>query len=74
MKKCVFYLLTIFALSSCSTEEMQTNAIEAEIVQTDPLNARQINDQINQTTKTKGRFSSERSFFPLFVERNCSGK
>lgn len=57
MKKCVFYVLAVFALSSCSTEDMQTNAIEAEIVQTDPLSARQINEQINQTTKTKGRFS-----------------
>ncbi|HEX7869111.1 MAG TPA: serine protease, partial [Chryseobacterium sp.] len=57
MKKCVFYLLTIFALISCSTEEMQTNSVEAEIVQTEPLSARQINEQINQTTKTKGKFS-----------------
>jgi serine protease len=57
MKKCVFLLLTAFALSSCSNDDLQTSAIESEIVQTDPLTTRQINDQINETTKSKGRFS-----------------
>lgn len=57
MKKCVFFLLTALALSSCSNDDLQTSAIESEIVQTDPLTARQINDHINETTKTKGRFS-----------------
>nr|WP_314496572.1 S8/S53 family peptidase [uncultured Chryseobacterium sp.] len=57
MKKCVFILLTAFALSSCSNDDLQTSAIESEIVQTDPLTARQINDKINETTKTQGRFS-----------------
>ena len=57
MKKCVFYVLTLFALGSCSREEIQTNQVEAEIIQTDPLSARQINEQINETTKIKGRFS-----------------
>lgn len=57
MKKCVFFLLTAFALSSCNNDDLQTSAVESEIVQTDPLTARQINDKINETTKTKGRFS-----------------
>ena len=57
MKKCVFLLLTAFALSSCSNDDLQTSEIESEIVQTDPLTTRQINDQINETTKSKGRFS-----------------
>ena len=57
MKKCVFLLLSAFALSSCSNDDLQTSAIESEMVQTDPLTARQINDKINETTKAKGRFS-----------------
>lgn len=57
MKKIVFYVFTVFVLSSCNREEMQTSPVEAEIVNTDPLSARQINEQINQTIKTKGRFS-----------------
>lgn len=57
MKKCVFFLLTAFALSSCNNDDLQTTAAESEIVQTDPLTARQINDKINETTKAKGRFS-----------------
>ena len=57
MKKCVFLLLTVFALSSCNNDDLQTSSVESEIVQTDPLTARQINEKINETTKTKGRFS-----------------
>lgn len=57
MKKYVFLLLTVFALSSCNNDDLQTSSVESEIVQTDPLTARQINEKINETTKTKGRFS-----------------
>lgn len=57
MKKCVFYLCTLFALGACSTEEIQTNSIEKEIVKSDPLTARKINETINQVIKDKGRFS-----------------
>ncbi|RZJ50695.1 MAG: serine protease [Chryseobacterium sp.] len=56
MKKCVFLLLTVFTLSACNNDDLQNSSVESEIVQTDPLTARQINDKINETTKTKGRF------------------
>lgn len=57
MKKIVFYIFTILTFSACSREDIQTSAMEAEIVQTDPLSAKQINEEINETIKTKGRFS-----------------
>lgn len=57
MKKCVFLLFTAFALSSCNNDDLQTSSVESEMVQTDPLSARQINEKINETIKTKGRFS-----------------
>ncbi|WP_426473140.1 hypothetical protein [Chryseobacterium balustinum] len=60
MKKCVFYVLAVFALSSCSTEDMQTNAIEAEIVQTDPLSARQSTNRLIKPPKRKEDFRGTR--------------
>lgn len=57
MKKCVFLLFAAFALSSCNNDDLQTSSVESEMVQTDPLSARQINEKINETIKTKGRFS-----------------
>lgn len=57
MKKCVFLLLTVFTLSACNNDDLQTSSVESEMVQTDPLSARQINEKINETIKTKGRFS-----------------
>ncbi len=60
MKKRVFLLLTALALSSCN-DDLQTVAVESEIVQKDPLSARQINDKINETLKTNGRFSWNQS-------------
>lgn len=57
MKKCVFLLFAAFALSSCNNDDLQTSSVESEMVQTDPLTARQINEKINETIKTKGRFS-----------------
>lgn len=57
MRKCLFLLFAAFALSSCNNDDLQTSSVESEIVQTDPLSARQINEKINETIKTKGRFS-----------------
>ncbi len=57
MKKCIFLLFAAFALSSCNNDDLQTSSVESEMVQTDPLSARQINEKINETIKTKGRFS-----------------
>lgn len=57
MKKCVFLLFAAFALSSCNNDDLQTSSVESEMMQTDPLSARQINEKINETIKTKGRFS-----------------
>ncbi|WP_332454775.1 S8 family serine peptidase [Chryseobacterium aquaticum] len=57
MKKCVFLLFAAFALSSCNNDDLQTSSVESEMVQTDPLSARQINEKINETIKTKGHFS-----------------
>ena len=57
MKKCIFLLFAAFALSSCNNDDLQTSSVESEMVQTDPLSTRQINEKINETIKTKGRFS-----------------
>ncbi len=58
MKKNVFYLLMLFSVfMACNRDDLQSNAANIEVVQKDPLTAREINDKINETIKTKGRFS-----------------
>lgn len=58
MKKSVFYLfLSLSVFTGCNRDDLQGNMAETEITQKDPLTARQINEKINETIKTKGRFS-----------------
>lgn len=58
MKKNVFYLLMLFFIfSACSREDMQNNPANIEVAQKDPLSAKEINEKINETIKTKGKFS-----------------
>ncbi|WP_027388466.1 S8 family peptidase [Chryseobacterium gregarium] len=58
MKKNVFYLLMLFSVfMACNRDDLQSNAANIEVVQKDPLTAGEINDKINETIKTKGRFS-----------------
>ncbi|WP_294311227.1 S8/S53 family peptidase [uncultured Chryseobacterium sp.] len=58
MKKSVFYLfLSLSVFTGCNRDDLQGNVVETEITQKDPLTARQINEKINETIKTKGRFS-----------------
>jgi len=58
MKKNVFYLvLLFFVFTACSREDIQNDPGNIEIAQKDPLTAKQINEKINETIKTKGRFS-----------------
>lgn len=58
MKRNVFYLLVLFfVLISCNREEIQNEVAEIEIAQRDPLTARQINSEINQSIQTTGSFS-----------------
>lgn len=58
MRKNVFYLLFLFfVFTSCNRDDLQNNVASTEITQKDPLTAKQINEKINETIKTKGRFS-----------------
>lgn len=58
MKKNVFYLfLLFFVFTACNREDLQNNPENIEVAQKDPLTAKQINEKINETIKTKGRFS-----------------
>ncbi|KMQ67605.1 serine protease [Chryseobacterium sp. FH2] len=58
MNKNVFYLLMLFfVFTACSREDLQNSPVEMEIAQKDPLSSKQINEKINETIKTKGKFS-----------------
>ncbi|WP_415325501.1 S8 family peptidase [Chryseobacterium sp. MMS23-Vi53] len=62
MKKNVFYVLMLFfVFTACNREDMQNNPGNIEVVQKDPLTAKEINEKINETIKTKGRFSWKES-------------
>ncbi|MFC5874342.1 S8 family peptidase [Chryseobacterium arachidis] len=62
MKKNAFYLLMLFfVFTACNRDDLQNNLAETEITQKDPLTAKQINEKINGTIKTKGRFSWKES-------------
>ena len=59
MRKNVFYLfMLLFIFTACSRDDLQSSASsDIEITQKDPLSAKQINGKINETIKTKGKFS-----------------
>ena len=57
MKKSVFFLALFLALNSCTTEELQNENSKLEMVQSDPLTGKQINERINQSIKTNGTFN-----------------
>jgi subtilisin family serine protease len=58
MKKNAFYLLLLFfVFTACNREDIQNNPGNIEVAQKDPLTAKQINEKINETIKTKGKFS-----------------
>ncbi|MCQ4142381.1 S8/S53 family peptidase [Chryseobacterium sp. EO14] len=58
MRKNVFYLLLLFfVFTACNRDDLQNNVANTEITRKDPLTAKQINEKINETIKTKGRFS-----------------
>lgn len=58
MKTKVFCIFVAFlALTSCATDEMQSNPAEIHISKTDPLSSREINEKINETLKGGKRFS-----------------
>lgn len=58
MKRNVFYLLMLFSVfTACNRDDLQSSADSLEVVQKDPLTAKEINEKINETIRTKGRFS-----------------
>jgi subtilisin family serine protease len=58
MKKHVYYLLMLFfVFTACNRDDLQNSPNNIEVAQKDPLTAKQINEKINETIKTKGRFS-----------------
>ncbi|MDQ0595645.1 serine protease [Chryseobacterium ginsenosidimutans] len=62
MKNHVFYLLMLFfVFTACNRDDLQNNSYNIEVSQKDPLTAKQINEKINETIKTKGRFSWNQS-------------
>lgn len=62
MKKNVFYLLMLFSVfTACNTEDVQNNPANIEVAQKDPLSSKAINEKINETIKTKGKFSWKES-------------
>lgn len=62
MKKNVFYLLMLFfVFTACNRDDLQNNPSNIEVTQKDPLTAKEINEKINETIKTKGRFSWKES-------------
>ncbi|WP_294247995.1 S8/S53 family peptidase [uncultured Chryseobacterium sp.] len=62
MKKNVFYLCMLFAVfTSCNRDDVQSTAADIEVVQKDPLSAKQINEKINETIRSGNRFSWKES-------------
>ncbi|WP_345990706.1 S8 family serine peptidase [Chryseobacterium sp. Chry.R1] len=58
MRKNVFYLLVLFFfIVSCNRESIQNETSGLEAYQKDPLTAKQINAEINQSIKSKGSFN-----------------
>lgn len=58
MRKNVFYLLVLFFfVISCNREGIQNETPGIETLQKDPLTAKQINEEINQSIKNKGSFN-----------------
>ncbi|WP_394675085.1 S8 family peptidase [uncultured Chryseobacterium sp.] len=62
MKKNLFYLFMLCsAVAACNRDDLQNSAANIEVVQKDPLTSKQINEKINETIRTKGRFSWKES-------------
>ncbi|WP_267404362.1 MULTISPECIES: S8/S53 family peptidase [unclassified Chryseobacterium] len=62
MKKNVFYLMMLFLVfTACNREDVQNNPANIEVAQKDPLSSKEINEKINETIKTKGKFSWKES-------------
>ncbi|MEN4762838.1 S8/S53 family peptidase [Chryseobacterium sp. C39-AII1] len=62
MKKNVFYLMMLFLVfTACNREDVQNNPANIEVAQKDPLGSKEINEKINETIKTKGKFSWKES-------------
>jgi hypothetical protein len=53
--------MLFFVFTACNRDDLQNTQADFEVAQKDPLSAKQINEKINETIRTKGRFSWKES-------------
>lgn len=54
-------MMLFLVFTACNREDVQNSPATFEVAQKDPLSSKQINEKINETIKTKGKFSWKES-------------
>lgn len=54
-------MMLFLVFTACNREDVQNNPANIEVAQKDPLGSKEINEKINETIKTKGKFSWKES-------------